>query len=435
MTTTPMLTTDPSRPREGLDLKDDTANNSAATASPSPSPPARPKPIQGRRFDDPALFQGSPKLQQESKRLEPHFADLATRQLFTLLGVADLVPMPGGHAMPLAEAAALPPAAYFAELARHPLGVMCGPGSENLCALMAANKPCAAFLRDNPALLNSLIVHPSGDLILLFLRFKDMPPPVCLPAEGKWFGSGQVVPVFERAPGSFFLCLNPVPPAVVACSDINWDALPNLHLELRLGVLARQHGPEVLATPGGRPRVNENFWAGFCVSVLGIRYDTQAGEFIQVSTAGQPRVPVTGEVVMADLTRVLLLRSQSPGREILALHREHRHLKRILDLVKVLGAEKSCDDRDNLVAFLQEAVESCPGASVTAEELFRAYRVFCAAAQIAAISERRFHPLVTEWLQQRFQVDKSHSILREGTARRGFRDLGLRQTGTSAGTP
>ena len=137
---------------------------------------------------------------------------------------------------------------------------------------------------------------------------------------------------------------------------------------------------------------------------------------------------------MADLARVLLVRSQSPGREMLALHREYRHLRRILELVKVLGAEEPRDDREHLVAFLVEAVEPCPGGSVSSEELYRAYRVFCAVRQIAAVSEGRFHPLVAKWLKERFQVHKNHCILREGTARRGFLHLGLRQPGIKPGT-
>ena len=86
------------------------------------------------------------------------------------------------------------------------------------------------------------------------------------------------------------------------------------------------------------------------------------------------------------------------------------------------------------MGFLEAGVESCPGGLVTGEELYRAYRVFCATRQIVGGSENWFHRTAAPWLKQHFQVDKSHSILWEGTVRRRFRDLGLRQNRTHTGT-
>lgn len=402
------------------------------TNPPTPSPPDRDdvQPQPPRRFDDPALLAGSPALQQLAKQLEPHFADLATRHLYTVFGVADLLPMPDGEAMTVAQAAALVPAAYLRQLTLHPVGVRCGPESQNLYALMIPEALCAAFLMENPVLEKTLLVLTPSGSILVFLRLKDRPPYAGLTAEGTWFGPGQVVRVFAPGPHGGFLCLHAAEPAEVTFAELRWDSLPHLHLEFRLGALTCQHGPELIAFPADRPCLNVNFWGAFCVSELGIRYDTEAKEFHRVSPASQDPVRVTAESIMADVARVLLLRSQSPGRQALVHQREYRHLRRILDMVKVLGAVEPPDGRENLVRFLVAAVEFRPGGSVTAGELFRGYRVFCSTNQVTGGSPTWFHQHATPWLKQHLQVEKSHSIIRDGTARRGFRDLGLRPLGT-----
>lgn len=81
-------------------------------------------------------------------------------------------------------------------------------------------------------------------------------------------------------------------------------------------------------------------------------------------------------------------------------------------------------------AFVEEALMQGPG-NITSDELWEAYRATCRARGWKTPSMQRFLTRLPEHLMDRFGVERSTHILRNGVARRGFSGVVFKPTASS----
>ena len=382
--------------------------------------------FKSRSFDDPLLLDNALEPLDLARRLEPICPDLALRQMYGVFKQAVLVPWHPGQPTPKPDYAETSSGLYQAQLMANDVAVLCDPQSGNLCALVIPKPEVyGAFLKDNPALKRTLVILGHGGAAV-FMRITGDCPSSQSTALAHWLSSGEAFPIHQRGEAeSAFKCLRPAWPVEVPFSSINWKSLPELALKFRLLDLEKQHGGPILTTRKGHQGLNPSYWAAFCVSELGLRYNTTARRFERLAPGTTDAVAVSEESIMTDISRLLLVHSRMPGNQALEHQREPLHLRRVVATLKILGAVTPADEHGAMVKFLYRSVELCPGADVTSEELYGAYKIHCSVNQLPAGSEYWFHRESTAWLRVHFQVTKNHATIRSGTARRGFQGLRL----------
>jgi putative DNA primase/helicase len=86
------------------------------------------------------------------------------------------------------------------------------------------------------------------------------------------------------------------------------------------------------------------------------------------------------------------------------------------------------DESDSICAFVRDQVERGDPQenSITTDELFRAYEVFCSDREWVPLSKMIFSKGVGNVLLDRFGVHPRHDVLRAGVAKRGYQGIKLR---------
>ncbi len=384
-------------------------------------PPANRVPPAPRQLADPNFFHDVPHLAAASEKLAPRIPDLAVRHATVLFGESALVPLLLDGPAPDPTLSHLTPAERLSTLSRNPFGVLCGAGPNPIGALLLPERVLGPFLRDNPVITESALFWNSSSLnVACFVRSPALPPAsLGVPQGPGWISGGKILPVCERDSRSPLACLQPLPVRKIALAELNWNALPDLGMEIMIAEIAAQHGPELL--PGrGLPRLNPAFWAALYQAQLRIQFDPIERVFRSTNSGD---CEVSEAVIQMDLTRLLHAHSQRPNCQALLHYREPRHLRRIVVQLKLFASQTPPPQSSELAAFLARSLSACPGATVTAEELYRAYLIFCTLHRLAPLAEPWFARASTRWIKTVLQVAKSHSIMRDGTARRGFRDV------------
>jgi len=380
--------------------------------------PPPPRPLTDANF-----FGDLPHLAAASERLAATIPDLAVRHAIVLFGDSVLVPLLLDHPEPVALLASLTRAEHLDLLSRNPFGVLCGAGSAPVGAVRLPERVLTPFLRDNPVITESAIfLNAASRQVACFVRSPALPSACFGQSPGpELISGGKVLPICDREPTPLLACLQQLPVRQLALAGLNWNVLPDLGMEIAVAEIAAQHGPELL-TGRGMPRLNPAFWAALYLAQLHIRYD-RADRVFRTADAGGHEVEDT--TIQLDLARFLHAHSQRPNCEALLHYREPRHLQRIIKQMRLFGDQSPPSQLASLAAFMTQSVSACPGETVTAEELYRAYRIFCTLNRLTAATETWFAGASARWLKQHLQVVKCHSIQRDGTARRGFRDIGL----------
>lgn len=384
-------------------------------------PPGTPAPHASRQLADPKFFHDVPHLAAASEKLAPRIPDLAVRHAALLFGESALVPLlPDGPA-PEAMLNNLTAAERLELLTRNPFGVLCGAGIDPIGALLLPDRVLAPFLRDNLIITDSVIFRNSASLnVACFVRSPALPhASFGQPPGPSWVSGGQVLPLCDREPRSPLGCLQQLPVRKLALAGLNWTTLPELGMELMIAEIAAQHGPELL--PGrGLPRLNPAFWAALYQAQLHIQFDPIERVFRSANSGDRE---VSEAMIQMDLARFLHAHSQRPNCQALLHYREPRHLRRIVVQLKLFASQTPPPQSSELAAFLARSLSACPGATVTAEELYRGYRIFCTLHRLAPLAEPWFARASARWIKTVLQVAKSHGIMRDGTARRGYRDI------------
>lgn len=386
-------------------------------------PPGERVPPPPRPLTDPNFFGDVPHLAAASERLAATIPDPAVRHATVLFGDGVLVPLLADDPAPEALLANLTKAEHLSLLSQNSFGVLCGVGSAPVGALRLPERVLTPFFRDNPAITESAIfMNAASRQVACFVRSPALPPACFGQSPGpEWISGGRVLPICDRETTLRLACLQPLPVRQFALAGLNWNVLPDLGMEIAVAEIAAQHGPELL-TGRGMPRLNPSFWAALYLTQLHIRYD-RADRVFRTADAGGHEVEDTS--IQRDLARFLHAHSQRPNCEALLHYREPRHLQRIIKQMKLFGDQSPPSQLASLAAFMAQSVSACPGETVTAEELYRGYKIFCTLNRLTAATEIWFAGASARWLKQHLGVAKCHSIQRDGTARRGFRDIGL----------
>lgn len=194
----------------------------------------------------------------------------------------------------------------------------------------------------------------------------------------------------------------------------------------------------------GTETLNPSYWANRLGADSEVAYDAQRKNFIARDEGGQwillPDEEMERYVIIALNRFARPFGTGFPHREI-----RLARVRAIVDLMKLAVSTAQPADRDVLSEFLEQRLVKKVGASVTSREVWTAYQAFCEAQQLPGETEVEFLRLLPKLVRHRFRIGKSHSLLREGQAVRGFRNLALVEVpapktavpGTSgtAGTP
>lgn len=200
----------------------------------------------------------------------------------------------------------------------------------------------------------------------------------------------------------------------------------------------------------GKVKFNDDYvLAFFMVNHHNTHYNPVTHRFYVEHGEGPTQENLYDEEVKRDLHATLValrnlaikgLLPQSPNGQIntspLYVDTGPKHLATLLELLKIV-AVKPIDipeegaavdpEKSGFDDFVSSELEDAPGTSVTVEEAYEAYAEYCISEGHARrYSQRQFYDRIGEAVKRSYGISKNHDIVRDGRARRGFRNLRLK---------
>lgn len=329
-------------------------------------------------------------------------------------------------------------------LAASDLAVVCGPESHNLVALQFASQGLRQmFLNTNPGLEKTLQTSFEGKFFL-WLRFRGWSPRDYVHPYFTLL-SNTAVMVGERATPSVYHFDNESPVLTVNFKDVLW------HLEIAT-ILADQRGRahelRLQESNGpGRPKAQDEY----ILSVFRSHHDNVWFEpgmkvFYTKDERNGRIQPLYVEEVKKLLHQTLVSlkthhASGTGNNKVMAnMDTGLRHLARLTGLLKILAVRR-CKMRlaapppppsEELVTFEAFVAMSCKrrqGEAVTLAEAYDAYLQFCVSRDCSAqYSQRQFLARLRDAVNRKFGLVPSHNLIRDGRAKRGYRNLWIKLT-------
>jgi hypothetical protein len=118
-----------------------------------------------------------------------------------------------------------------------------------------------------------------------------------------------------------------------------------------------------------------------------------------------------------------------------------KHLATLIELLKVMAVKpfevapaavatppaEGVDEAANAFEeFVLTQLEEAEGATLTVAEALAGYAGYCLDGGYPRYSPRQFHDRLPDSVKTAFGIEKSHDIIRDGHAKRGFRHLRLK---------
>lgn len=302
------------------------------------------------------------------------------------------------------------------------IGVVCGPASRNLCGLHISEKSgLDRFLADNPALRSTLMTQgPAGTTV--WFRVNEFYPAAQSFGAMLWLATGAIGIVLARPPGAQYQCVNAVQPALVKLDDIVWsDTIRSAFIDAKV---TAEQGAVVIH--GDKPHLNLHYVAGYFREACKLLYDPHQQQMFVLDPKRKRYVPVLDEFIMADLASMLVKLGRTKQAAGVTIDRSPRTLRQLIEILKIVAVGRVPAEQDSVVRFLTDRVESHEDVDLTTEELYAAYKAFCAESNFDVCPENEFQRRIPDLVRERFGVAKRHGIERDGTARRGFPHVRLR---------
>ena len=357
---------------------------------------------------------------------------------------------------------------YQFDLASSDIAVEFGPKSNNLAAIRFGEaKAREDFLAKNPLLLKDALLSSVPGGFYVWIRFEHDPAyrPMGFEHETCDLICEGIILVATRDSKAGYRFDNEGHPATIKLRDIVWpDAVVTLlavrkaegdfpmvvmgeHGEAKLSddhivALFRAHNPKVHFNP-----VTAWFYLPLADGQVRRIYEEQVKKglyelltFARLKT----RKKFVEEMPSPALAEAIAQAGFAPAADRpkkLPVHVDMglRHLTELVGLLKVLAVRpfevpaQEDEEAKAFTGFIQTRFEREPGENLTVEEARCAYREFCFSEGHPQLPERQFRARLPEAVKSRLGIDKSHDILRDGMAKRGFRNLRLKRQDADSG--
>lgn len=381
---------------------------------------------------EPVLQEGPGDLRQSDPQVKRLCAWLGPDTVLVPLdGTRSAEPLKTDYSITTLEQSLSP--AYQSQLPLRNVGVLTGTSGGRLCAIRFDRVEGAEqFLVVNPLLRATLRTKSCGK-VELWVRGVGWIP-LSQNLDGIfWLGEeGWIEIATARFNFKQFEILHPANPVEVRVLHLAWDeGRRNFLLEQ---FCAFQHGPPVTLNAQGKQVPNYYFWAAFLAELMSIRYHPRTKKFYWRVQPQAPWRPLEPEPVQVMLTACL--------RRIAGDHCAHGYLdsyttparlKPFLAAMRTIAADSDLPVPDSLDHYLALRVERCAGQSLTSQELFADYRAACGKTSVAPLPERAFKHQIRQAIERGFAIGRSNCIMREGTAHRGFLNLGFKTAAPKTG--
>ena len=328
-------------------------------------------------------------------------------------------------------------------LACYDIAARCGVHSHNLAAIRFHDETARAdFLVRNPDLQGTLLTSsPNG--FFVWVRIEGWYPenhehPIC-----DWI-SDKFVAVAIRQADSKYRFDNQGHPTVVSFRQIVWPADLAMHWAWK--ITASEY--EILAEDKhGGPVVNDDFVASMFINMhANISFNPVIGTFYERLAGGRIRTHYVEEVQKSMHQVLTYIRktakhvaAKANGKVKLYVDSGPGHLKALTELLKILAvkpfevpetAKVPAEEGDEQATCFEEYVltqlEEAPGETLTVAEALAGYIEFCNNEGGARYSTRQFRDKLGDAVKREFGIGKNHDTLRNGQAKRGFRNLRLK---------
>jgi hypothetical protein len=262
---------------------------------------------------------------------------------------------------------------------------------------------------------------------VLWLRSPDGIPRDLGYGSVTWVGAG-IVPVAVPT-WAAERCLRrggPVPEAQF--SEIKWPS--DINAMLVVAWYEEKFGPRYRVS-GRKVTLNTTFWARFAARTNGLKFMIGENVFFVEREGKQIRIPDEDvlRMVMEYLRKMSTVTRAFPTAGL-----RPSAAKQVVEELKVAVATRLPARDETLAEFLDLRVERRGGHSLTVEDLYAAYYVFCKTEGRPRYWPRVFTRMIAAILEKKFGVLKSHDLEVTGDdglphARRGFHGLRLKEEG------
>lgn len=351
-------------------------------------------------------------------------------EIYTLLGADTiLLPYTNGRCVltpdkmfTLTPAATHAPA-YQQALHANDIVVPCGKVNRALCALVLHDLHLLdTFLRLNPDLKGTAAADtPTG--LVFWLRSSGFTPPSFNGNRMSWLADNASALVRRCAPADpGWLVLRAGVPLPLNTAGLDLSPSPSLAEHWSLNRLAHRFGDPFRSTKNGGRSLNIEFWCGYAIELLHIRYHPGARVFDWVPSGATETTMVAPELLARQVGDLIFATTEAatPYRP------RHDELMALLRHLRVQAAVPEPDADAVLQAFVQECLSPQRQSAVTAGELARACDAFCRARHLPPPSRNVILLRVGALLGQLFGTRASNSVVRDGRPHRGFRAISLR---------
>jgi hypothetical protein len=307
-------------------------------------------------------------------------------------------------------------------LMTHDVSVCCGIVSENLCAIVLETlASLEAFLHLNPGLRNTSWLA-AGERFVLFVRIEGFCPQSRLFSDCTWAGDKYFIQVYAKDPlGIKYTWLNDLAPIHLNFVDIHWP--PQIARRFYPERAEFHYGKPFIEEKIGKLKINGAYWAGLFSLCELVRFNYPDKAFYRFLPEARAWNQVTREELAGAL--YAFMRQESLTVEILNGMLDPRAIEELLDSLQLVAVDRVCDPSKELHQFVSAHVERHTDGDISTEELYNCYREWCARGQRPALSKDQFLHVSRGVIANIFGIGRSHSVLRNGAARRGYHNLRL----------
>jgi len=356
-------------------------------------------------------------------------ADRALENIYALFGRdTTLIPLPLGKVVAdglrrtttLAESIK---SSHQTELRKSNVAVQCGKESRNLYAIHFDRRTdYEAFLLSNPKLHKTLATESEG-LVIVFIRIPDPMPPSFRFESGTWLSEGAVILVFNRENPGAIKVLSPHPPVELGFSEIRWHK--DMEMGFRRFVMSVSYGEAFVRDKKGNWNINAMYWANLYCAATAISFRPDAQTFLLWEKDGTFRPASEMAVGKALLDFIVKWREDAMASSV-----TEEGIRKCLQALKMIAVDptEQATGADHLERFLRDSIEPCAGTDITSEEFHEHYRAWSNESNVVPLAEGQFVRKLPLSVAKVFGVGKNHCIQRNGTERRGYSGLRIKES-------
>ena len=202
---------------------------------------------------------------------------------------------------------------------------------------------------------------------------------------------------------------------------INWPG--TMSKAFLPSIIASDYGLPSKTHPNGKITINLLFFAKYFAEDATVRYFESAKTFHYLDPAIDQIVQVESGR-LKHILAIFLMRIQGyfPHIDLFTLA-QPKGLDLLEKALRIVASTPAPEQEDLMITFLDQGIVSYTGGTATSDELFQEFCRFCAARNVAPMSRRLFDRTIGPVLRDRFNVSRTHSLVRDGSWRRGYRNI------------